>query len=461
MRLGYQRSRGLLQIIGRFVLLICFFVFVSQIIFPGSISVTGLSILALVATIAQILVLATNTTIYNSGLLMIFYLYTALVHNGFVIAHLFDPSYSTFQSARSMSFLQNQYYPEAIVIANIIICCFVFSADLIVGEPSYYEKGNYSNVQEYEGDKWVDIVGIGALLFGTIYLGYLVLTGGLWLAGYINSLAFVENNTFYAHTVVITSLAMALLMSTGSRNGVRIGLALFAVDAVLHFSIGNRGEVMYAAVVCFALYSIRYKKIRLKHILLAGLGIVILIPLVRVSRELRIDAYTFNPFKSFLDVLCEEGIEISPFTYIVQYVQSGHNHVWGMTYISGFQDFIMRRFGSTGSFLQEQYVIRSIMPFDGMGFTMAAELYYNFTTVGAALIYIVFAQLIKKLDSEFYYDRLSETKRIFLAMLMVEMINLTRNDSSTLPLYLIWTLFLIAVCRILGKTTRREKTSAL
>lgn len=455
MHLIYQRSKSVLQLIVRIVGWICFFLFLFLLIMGGD-NIDIISILVIVSTISQILILLFNRSVYNSGMLMIFYAYTVLVHNGFVIANFIDRSYSTFQSYLSMLFLCNPYYPKAIVIANIVIWFFVFSAEISTGKLYEYNKSLDYQIKTDEGNKWADIVGVLLLLYGTVYLGYLIFSNGLWLAGYVSSLSITENLPIYSHIVVITSLSIAIIMAVGTRKGVRIGLILFAINSILHFSIGNRGEVMYAAVICFALYSIRYKNIKLKHVIVAGIVAVILIPLVRISREMKLDIYTLNPFASFLDVLCEEGLEISPFTYITQYLGDGNGHVWGMTYISNFQDFLMRRIGSEGTLLQEQYVIKSIMPYDGMGFTMIAELYYNFGIIGAGVVYMLFAQIIKKWDMKIYSNELCDAKKMFVAMLMVEMINLTRNDSSTLPLYLSWSLILLLLCRFFGKRKTTE-----
>lgn len=453
-----KRSNNLFQALARILLLVFFFVLLFLLFYEGPINNKYLSVIVLILSVCEIITLISNRTVHNSGLLMIFFLYTLIVHNGFVIAYLFDENYIHFQSAASMAFVNNDFYNKAIIISNIVILAFVFSTE-IVGKDLQnidYRKETYSN-DKNSGVVAANVVGLSGLAFGGIYLAYIVYSRGLWMQGYAASLSALENNSLYIHVVVLTSLSMALLMAAGTEKGIKIGLILYGIIAVLHFSMGNRGEVMYAAVVCFALYSIRFNRIKFRHILILGGLVVILIPLVRISRELKLDMYTLNPFTSLLDVLAEEGIEISPFTYTVQLVETKYGHAFGATYLNVFLEFLCRRFGSVSPLAIDRNIIKAIMPQEGMGYSMIAELYYNFGIWFACVIYMIFAWVIRKIDYRIYVGSISQNKKIFYSMLMVEMINLTRNDASTLPLYLVWTLILYGSFILLSNMLGRRK----
>ena len=450
MIINIGRSNSIVYILARIIGIIIFLFYIGILIIEKYPDINMLTIIVMISVALQVVMLICNRSVYNSGLLMVFYAYTVLVHNGFVIALFFDKNYMSFQSAASMSFVNNPYYEKAIVIANIIIFSFVFFSEISTKQPYYYPKhaSTVAEVTNFEGVRWADVVGITILLFGTIYLASLVFSRGLWFVGYINVVDIAEKNALYSHSVILTSLAIALLLSVGTRKGIRFGLILYAINAMLHFSMGNRGEVFYAAVVCFALYSIRFKTIKMKHVIFAVAVVSIIIPIVRVARELRLDSYTLNPLSSFLDVLCEEGLEISPFTYTVQYLENGHGHVFGMTYINYLVDFLFRRIGLTNPLWIEKNMVRAFMPYPGMGYTMVCELYYNFGIFGACIIFGLIGQMIKHIDGKSYYNQLSDGERVFFSMLMVEMINLTRNDCSTLPVYLTYSLILLLVFRI-------------
>lgn len=366
---------------------------------------------------------------------MMFYLYNLMCMNGFVIAYFFEPNLINFRSAKSMSYVYNQYYSEAILIANIVLLTFVFSADMHTTNKKFKNSDLlYSNE---EGSKFIDAIIVSVLVFCMIYLVYVIFSNNIFLAKYKYVLLINAENNVLPHTIVLSSLGIAALFSTGTKKGIKIGGIIYAFIMILHFSIGNRGEVLYAGVVIFALYSLRFKNIKTKHIIVLGTIIVILIPMVRIMRSEGDSIYSFNPFSSLLEVLCEEGFQISPFTYIVEYIHNGHTYKLGMTYFNDFLDFLMRRIGLSSPFMKiESNVIKEIMPYKGMGFSMIAELYYNFTIMGACFIYSIFSRFLTRVDHEIYYNQITSSKRLLYSMLIVEMINVTRNDASTVPLYL-------------------------
>lgn len=455
------RTMGLSSIYRRIIQLaaiVLFFLYALALVLEFDFSEKTIGMLVLFTSIVEVSLAVTNPRVYKSGLLMVFYCYNILCHNGFVIARFFDESYVTFQSTISMSFLYNAYYHESIFIANIVLLAFAFGNDIVLkGQPvSAYYWYIETEVND-EGNRKADIVGIIALLIGTAYIAILILRGGLFLAGYNTFLNAADGNTVYGFMVVITSLSMALILAAGTKRGIVIGLIIYAFLTLLQFSVGNRGEVMYSAVVCFALYSIRFKNIRLKHVLIILAVSIVVIPIVRISRELRIGGYMFNPITSLLDVFCEEGIQISPFTHMVSYVKStdGPSHVWGMTYINDFVAFIARRLGTESPFAVKEYIIKSIMPRKGMGFSMIAELYYNFTVVGAIVLYFIFARIINKVDWKMYNNLYTDNQKIVISMLIVELINLTRNDASTMPLYLTFTAILSLAFILLSGGTKK------
>lgn len=452
-----DRSKNIFQFLIRTLVIAILLFLCFELIWNDEVNYSVLSVVVLILSISEIVMLIFNDNVYGSGLTMIFFLYTLLVHNGFVIAYLFDKSYISYQSSLSMAFVSNPYYSKAIIIANIIIGAFVLSAEINKKEETHHVYIVKQQEISNEGDIAANTIGLIGLLVGGLYLAYIVYSDGLWLAGYSSTLSTLDNNSVYGFTVIITSLSIALLIGGGTKKAIYLGLVLYFIISLLHFSMGNRGEVMYAAVICFALYSIRFKTIKLRHVIIGVFVAIILIPLVRFARELKMNLYTLNPLRSFLDVLCEEGIEISPFTYTVQCVETKYGHAYGLTYLNDFLDFLCRRFGTNSPIAVKKNIIKEIMPYSGMAYSMVAELYYNFGVVVAAVIYSIFAQALKKLDADIYYGNISDKKKIFFSMVMVEMINLTRNDASTLPLYLAFIGIIYVVYSLLLHIMKIEK----
>lgn len=448
----YRNRKNIFSIIAELSAAIFLITFLVLYVLSIDISIKTLSLLVLCNSAAMVILVFTNPTVYHSGSLMMFFLYNLLVNNGFVIAMYLNEEYATFQSETSMAFLQNEYYCEAILIANIVLC--VFAISLLFSKKQGMSFDSVKAYTEDRGSVSANIIGVLLVGIATLYTAYMLISRGLWFTGYIASLQALQN-TAYQHFVVMASLGIAFLMAVGTKRGVHLGILIFGLYSIMQFAMGNRGEVFYAAVICFALYSLRFKTIGYRHIMIAGITAVILIPLIRISRELKIETYMFNPISSFLDVLAEEGIEINPFTYTVDYVHQ-NGYVWGMTYVNDFVDFFLRRVGLSSPFAIEKYVIKEIMPADGMGFSMIAELYYNFTVFGAALVYVFFGQFIRKFDRLLYANSLRGIPRVMGSMLLVELINLTRNDATTLPIYLTYSIIIIGIYKVV-KTLFREE----
>lgn len=411
-----------------------------------------LAIIVIACSLCQLGLAFTNDSIYRTGTAIMFLLYNVVCHNGFVIAYYFNNGYEEFKSITSMDFLlYSESYQKAIIISNIVLFVFVFFLE-VNKKYSYKETARENNgydLLQYSGANKIDKVGIPLLVIGTAYIASIALTYNLMGAGYSNFLAVAENLPLYGHFVVLNSLSIAFIIASGSDKGVKISVIVFIIQAIFQFSMGNRGEIMYSAVVCIALITLRYKKISLGRVALLGTGFMFLIPYIRYMRELNQGG--FNPALSILDTLCEEGMQISPFTHIVEYVNKGHNYVFGMTYVNDFCDFIFRRFGGASPFETEKYVIKMIMPYKGMGFSMIAELYYNFSIIGASLIYGYLAKFLSTLDYNVYNNLYSNSKKAFYSMLVVQFINMTRNDGSTLPIYLMYMIIIMSLYSIISR----------
>ncbi len=418
-----------------------------------------LSMMVITATITGVLMVFMNPTIYNSGILMMAYAYMLITHNGFVIAYFFDNNYINFKSESSMAFVKSASYPVAIIIANIIMLFFALFME-VQNRHFYYLSYGYNDIDikdnSYDGDILVNIITIPIMMISMMILIFVVVRYSLWAGRYSNIIAITKNLTILHHSIIWMSLSIAMLFAAGTRKGIFIGITIFGITSIFHFSIGNRGEVLYTAVICFALYSLRYKSIKRKQVFIAFIALILLIPFVRILRSGGMETYSFSLLNSFSDLLCEIGIQVSPFTSIVEYIQSGHSHVWGMTYINDFLDFILRRFGGSSPYMNTtEYVIKSIMPKQGLGFSIIAELFYNFGIVGAVIFFAFYSHFLKKIDYNFFYNKISINQRLFYSMLMVELINLTRNDASTLPVNLVYILIFLLLYILLRNFARK------
>ncbi len=448
-----SRSKNIIQFLARVISLIMLIIFTLAYIFSLELGFI-LPIFVIFASTSELVMLLSNSRVNNIGVTMMFYIYTLLCHNGFVIAYYFNTDYINFRSTTSMAYVFNDYYQEAILISNIVIILFVWATEIYKSKSILSQQASQFNIKIENNRKIIDFIGISTLIIGVVGLSYFIFSNGLFLRTYSEVMDITKDIELFNHLVIVSSLGVAFLTAAGTKSGIHKGYFIYLIYMFLHFSIGNRGEVLYAAIVCFAIYSLRFKTIKFKHVIILGSLVILIIPFVRIFREGNFYSFDLNPISSFFDVLAEQGFQISPFTYTVQYINQGNQHVFGMTYVNNFADFILRRFSMHSPWMEtEEYVIKSIMPYEGMGYSMIAELYYNFTILGSILIYGLFAHFMVEFDAKVHSNDISIIKSILFAMLSVELINLTRNDASTLPVYLMYTIIFV----LLYLLFRRQK----
>ena len=116
-----ERSKNFIQFISRIVAVLMYITFIILYFFDIDIDINLLSKLVIIISISEIIMIGFNKRIKNIGLFTMFFLYNWVCMNGFVIAYFFDKSYINFTSLAKMAYLDNIYYPEAIIIANIVI----------------------------------------------------------------------------------------------------------------------------------------------------------------------------------------------------------------------------------------------------------------------------------------------------------------------------------------------------
>jgi oligosaccharide repeat unit polymerase len=395
----------------------------------------------LITIILEVTFLLLNKRVYKLGFAFILYTYTMLTHFGFVCAMLFDNTLITLKSEVSMAFYFDPNMIDALLISSIVIECFALAISYFSSKRRIYinnsKENNISspkNPQEITPWYLYVVLSIQVVIF--LYLLYITFVYGLLSISYGVRWDLINSVPFYGDTIVLYALTFALVLIVGNKNIKAFSFCVYSLTALVHFALGNRGEVLYSAIICFAIYYLQKKMIKKWWIILGSL-VVILIPNIRYIRQMDFNKISFSMFDSLLETSAELGWQISPFTYIVNDLENG-SHAYGGTYLLYFYDFIARKIfflpQVTSDFNPNRIV--DLMPYDGMGFTMIAEVFYNFGLIGAILSYIILARFLTYAEYRVWNESGAIHTRVFCAMLVIEFINLTRNSSSTLPLYL-------------------------
>lgn len=389
------------------------------------------------------------------GFHMIIMTYTFLSQFGFVIAYNFDPDSSIIRSMYSMRFMFMEQYTRAIEISLFACIVFVISAKFDVKKFTFKKiKGDYSKQKMLKFEKASFLLGMIIQAAGIILL-YIVYkkTNGL---GYANRVNITNSIWWYGHLIIILSYAFCMMISNCSFKYWKYGLVLYLIIAIIHFALGNRGEVLYSALTCISIYYLKYKKINTKMLLIVALTLIIVIPFIREYRvSFSIDTYSLDVKKNITETMAELGFQIAPTTYTVELIENGETYKFGGTYLYGIIDFIIRKIPLIGGLPSDsRYNVKYVMPQAGIGYSQVAESYYNFGFLGMGIFFLIFSKFVISLENNFTSDKSSPYIKMFSTLFIVELVNLTRNSSGTLMVYLSYIILLMIGCRVIMKLIR-------
>ena len=442
------------------ILIVCFVIVALDYTYDWfNFSIADLTIMCFLVTFISYMKVFSTEGYQRLGFHMVIMTYTILVHFGFLFAYYMDSKAAIIRSAYSMRFMYSEAFPTAIQISLLVIIAFV-----LCGSTRLYRGKQIVQLPEtrpHNGIMWtVYILGTTILSIGFILLVSLIFNGYLNLS-YSQRVQAFAAISWYGHLIILISFAFCMMIAVLPKNKWRIGLYLFVLIAIAHFMLGNRGEVLYSAGSCVAVYYLRYGDIGKKWIVLGALALIFGIPLIRDFRAaFQIDLYTLSLKKNIIELFSELGFQIGPFTYAVEIINSGLGHQHGGTYLYNFADFLARKMPFLPQLPTESVVnIKYMMPGKGLGFSHVAEAYYNFGVMGACIYYTLLSRLILKLELVFKSASASPYKRIFASLLVVEIINLTRNSFHTFPVYFSYIIVLITLIYILGNIVPKIRSS--
>ena len=388
---------------------------------------------------------------YKMGFHFIIFTYMNLCQFGFVIGNYINPSVSVFRSVYTMRFQTMQEYPTAIQISIIFIIMYAIAAlipqvKIIARNVKKVPEAKYEIEKEKKQEFFsvaVYWVGMSLLIIGGgfLFLAYWYTRGMV----YSQQVVFLNRISWYGHIVVILSLSFTMILASGTKKQWSLAAIPYSIIIVIHLMMGNRGEILYALVTCLAIYQLRYKNIKLKYVIFAGIALILIIPFIRVSRQtIGAVEHGFNFMDDIIETISEIGFQICPMTYTVELIKKNIKYRHGATYLYGIMDFIGRRIPFIGEMkVESANNIKYMMPQDGLGYSQVAEFYYNFGILGGAIAMVVFGYFICNLETSFIESSTSRYKQMFNALFIVELVNLTRNSSGSLMLYLTYIFILM------------------
>ncbi|MFP8643705.1 O-antigen polysaccharide polymerase Wzy [Priestia aryabhattai] len=433
--------------------LYCLFVLMDVFPIPSQLQISWISI---GICILCMFVLKQNRKIATFGLTSVLLLYTMCTQFGLgTVYYILGPEYVVNYSDYTLRFLFSPQYVQAVLIGLIAVMTYTIASILgTLGEESIKNRltRNENNIFSIETQRAV-WVGYLLLIIVLIYMLFQVATGRIRLGmdynSYIQSM--VDASNIYHYILIIYSVGIAYIVSSGNRKQIKYGLILYSCSAIIFFITGNKGEVLYAVLACIGASQYRGFKIKTSLILLLGFILGIFIPFITAARENGVLGSIDKIGFSLTDSFVEMGMQLRLNVYILEQFFSGsRDFLMGFSYfnpfiniLDNFIPFISIRLDSP-----KDYNFQSVFP--GYGFNQVAESYANGGLIGTILFFFLIGFTIAKLESR----NMNLLTLAYFTSIVAILINVTRNSFAFVP----GQIFLLTILYIVVKFLPKRNT---
>ncbi|MFQ7302532.1 MAG: O-antigen polysaccharide polymerase Wzy [Beduini sp.] len=253
------------------------------------------------------------------------YTYTLFTQFGLCFTYyLITKSVVSTYGWETQSFLYSEYYPQVLGLALISVALLVLSALLMHYLIPKKDNSNFrllNQIEERIGSK----IALALLTIVLLYFCYYIVTGKIYLGMDYNDYrvsGVLEG--LYDYIIIFYSISICFLVACAKGWEFKIGVILFLITAIILFSCGNRGEVLFPFLACLGIIVYKQQTINYKYILAGAVIVLVFIPVVKVFRHLG-DSNLLTAYieASPLSGLAEMGVSMRMTNYIVTELQNG------------------------------------------------------------------------------------------------------------------------------------------
>lgn len=336
--------------------------------------------------------------------------------------YVFGPESLSSFSSITLRFLNSNLYNKAIILGMVASISYVLGARFASMFKSR-KKGSVSSKNNLENDL-VYYTGILFLFFTFLYLAFFTLSGrirlGMSYHAYLNS-GIV--NSFYSWLLLIYSLGICFTVSVAEKAKLRLAVVLFSISALILFSTGNRGEVLYATLAALGIVYYKNEKLKFKYVFFAIGLVFVIIPFIRTTRHVgtinAFDLLTINIF----DAVAEMGHQLRLSVLILEEFAFGtREFLYGFSYYNPIIN-IIDNFIPGSIRLNQPLDFNFDSAFSGLGFSQVAESYANFGLLGVITYHFIISFLLRKAELK----NLRGLKLAYWGGVLAILINATRN----------------------------------
>lgn len=338
------------------------------------------------------------------------------------IFYLFGSELLSSFSNTTLKFLTSPMYSKAVIIGLVAVICYVYGIKL--GSKGKKKLNTELKPRDYTQSNLVYYTGMSFLLITLLYLILFIVSGRIYLGmsyhSYLNS-GIV--NGFYSWILFMYSSGMCFTIAVADKVKLRNAIILFGLSAIIFFSTGNRGEVLYATLATMGVLYYKSNKLKFKYIFIAIGLVFIIIPFIRATRNMGttsiIDLLTVNIFDSF----AEMGHQLRLSVLILEdFVFGSREFLWGFSYYDPFINIIDNFIPGSIQLPRPQY-FNFETAFSGLGFSQVAESFANFGILGVSTYHFLIAFFIRKAEIR----NLQGIDLAYWGTILAILINATRN----------------------------------
>lgn len=403
-----------------YVYIYCILLFSAKLNMPSNMEVTCLSV---VVVAASYLFFYANGKIAVFGLSSVHLIYT--IFSAFALGWVYFLLGSQFVNVNeyTMRFIEYEEYPYAVVLSIIAIMTYVIAVK--AGGSSANEHDN--RAWGYKTGKETFFYWAGCVMVSLmpLYLVYMMVVGKVdLLKNYGSFIAAVSDSSLYPWIILLYGAGICYIISNMEKGRWKIGIVLYVFGALILFLTGNKGEVLYALLVCFGIYQYKNRKFSWKWMLLIGLILFVIIPFVSSTRTESVLSGISDIGISFTDSFVEIGMQIRCTVYVLEEFNDGlRDFIWGFSYYNPIVNIVDNLILVKDISLQAPASFNFKEVYSHKGFNQIAEGYANFGVYGAMLYYGITGYLFSRIEAK----RLSNQKLAYFGSVMVVFINVTRN----------------------------------
>lgn len=364
---------------------------------------------------------ATKIKPFTAGMMIVYYIF--IQGTGIPFANLFVPEYVAEQLNRSLYF-SGKYMDNYISLILLSVSC------ILIGIILFGTQDKPIEIEEKIGDlyhkKIFFLLGLISLCFFACYMVFSFITGQIVIGDYAAYKAW-SGTVLRNYSQICFWISSVFICASGNRKQIFSCFLIYLFPAAIMLMSGNRNDVLFPLLIGLGIYYLRYK--RIPRILFVIIFVVVFMagPVIihlRNGGNVTFSDMFINIRNSIGESLFELGAQLHAVSNMFSWLERGEDYALGATFFLGFLASILRRiFPSIVTYYEtSRYYILDRVP--SLGFSISAEVFFNFSVIGVIVIFILLGKIMGKYEGKI--DNLN--KLIWYGFFMLWLLILVRNS---------------------------------